>query len=52
MFVAGLGAFKPLAPNVIVDKRAEAWACDYAFRKKYKSIYWDGLPKEIVEEEE
>jgi len=24
MFVAGLGAFKPIAPNVIMDKKVEA----------------------------
>jgi len=39
MFMAGLGAFKLIAPNVIVDKRVEAWACENAFRRKYKSIF-------------
>jgi len=39
MFMARLGAFEPIAPNVIVDKRAEAWAYKNAFRRKYKSIF-------------
>ena len=51
MFVARLGAFKLIAPNVIVDKRVEAQAYKNAFRRKYKSIFQDGLLKEIKEEE-
>jgi len=39
MFTTSLGAFKPLAPNVIIDKAAKSYAYKHAFREKYKPIY-------------